>query len=280
MTVRQMRPTTAGRRQMTIHDFRADLSPQRNHRSNPVKSLTEPRRRHGGRNNHGRATMRFRGGGAKRLYRRIDFHRDNDNVVGTVKTIEYDPNRSSYICLVEWADGKKSYILQAKGLTPGSQIMNGENAEPLVGNCIPLSKIPQGEMIHAIETRPGKGAKMARAAGMTCRLQAREDKYTIVVLPSGEIRKILSTCRAVIGSVGNADHQNISQGKAGRNRWRGFRPHPRAMSMNPVDHPMGGGAARRKGHHPQSPFGLYAKGGPTRVSKALSNPMILRSRKK
>ena len=280
MTVRQMRPTTAGRRQMTIHDFRHDLSPKRNHRSDPYKSLTEPSLHKGGRNNHGRQTIRHRGGGCKQLYRKIDFIRANDNVVGTVKTVEYDPNRSSYICLIDWADGKKSYILQAKGLVAGSTIMNGENAEPTVGNCIPLSKIPQGEMIHAIETRPGKGAKMARSAGMTCRLQAREGKYAIVVLPSGEIRKVLAECRAVIGSVGNADHQNISQGKAGRNRWRGFRPYVRGMAMNPVDHPMGGGSARRKGHHPQSPFGLYAKGGPTRLPKALSNKQILRRRKK
>ncbi|MGH7144738.1 MAG: 50S ribosomal protein L2 [Planctomycetota bacterium] len=279
MAVRQMRPTTAGRRQMTIHDFRADLSPQRNHRSNPHKALTGPRPRHGGRNNHGRATVRFRGGGAKRLYRKIDFCRTG-TATGKVLTIEYDPNRSANICLIEWAEGEKSYILHPKGLEVGATVMNGADAEPVVGNCIPLEKIPQGEMIHAIETRPGKGAKIARSAGMTARLQAREGKYTIVVLPSGEIRKVLSECRATIGSVGNADHQNISQGKAGRNRWRGFRPHPRAMSMNPVDHPMGGGSARRKGHHPQSPFGLYAKGGPTRAPKALSNTVILRRRKK
>ena len=274
MPVRNFKPTSPGRRDGSVADF-SGLTEKA-----PEKALVKPLKRSGGRNAHGRTTTRYRGGGHRRRYRVIDKHRKKDGVPGRVVSIEYDPNRSARIALVQYADGDKRYILAPEGLQVGRTIMNGPDAEPEVGNCMPLSDMPLGTVIHNVELRPGCGGAIARSAGMAARLMAREGAYAQVVMPSGEVRMIHVRCRATIGSVGNADHRLIALGKAGRKRWLGRRPHSRGMAMNPVDHPMGGGAKRSKGHRPESPSGVPAKGGKTRRPRAVSTPFIVRGRKK
>jgi len=225
-------------------------------------------------------TMGYRGGGHKRRYRIIDFKRTKDGIPAVVKSIEYDPNRSARIALLYYADGQKSYILAPNGLQVGTSVMSGATAAPEIGNALPLSAIPIGTVVHNIELRPGQGAKMARSAGTFAQLVSREDNYAIIKMPSGEVRKILSACKATIGSVGNSDHALEKSGKAGRSRWLGRRPHTRGVAKNPVDHPMGGGEGRASGGHPRSPKGLYSKGLKTRSPKKLSSKYIVERRKK
>lgn len=276
MAIRRFKPTSPGRRHGSVLDFRKEITC-----TEPEKSLLEPIRKTGGRNNYGRMTSRRRGGGARRHYRRIDFKRRKDGIPATVKTIEYDPNRSANIALLAYADGEKTYILAPKGLQVGQVVMNGSEAEPKVGNSMCLSDIPVGLDIHAIEMTPGKGAQLCRSAGNVSRLMAREGKYAVVVLPSGEMRRVHIDCRATIGSVGNADHQHVSLGKAGRARHKGRRPKVRGTAQNPIAHPMGGGEGRSAGgRHPCSPTGVLAKGGKTRAPKKASNKLIIRRRKK
>jgi large subunit ribosomal protein L2 len=246
----------------------------------PEKALVEPLKQSGGRNAHGRQTSRFRGGGHKRCYRVIDTKRNKDGIPGKVVAIEYDPNRSARIALIQYADGEKRYILAPEGLAVGQVVMNGPDAEPDVGNCMALADMPLGTAIHNVELRPGNGGVLARSAGNSARLMACEGDYAQVLLPSGEVRRIHARCRATIGQVGNSDHALVSLGKAGRKRWMGKRPHSRGMAMNPVDHPMGGGAKRSKGHRPESPSGVPAKGGKTRRPRSVSTPFIVRGRKK
>ena len=250
-------------------------------RTTPEKSLLEPLKRSGGRNSHGHITSWHRGGGAKRHYRRIDFRRNKDGVPAKVFSIEYDPNRSSNIALLHYRDGEKRYILAPKGLKVGAEVLSGEAVEPTVGNAMPLASIPLGMEVHNVELRPGQGGRMVRSAGMSARVLAKEDRYATLVLRSGEMRKVLATCRATIGAVGNSDHQHVRLGKAGRSRHLGRRPTVRGSAMNPVAHPMGGGEGRRAGgRHPMSPWGRPAKGGKTRSRKAPTNKFIIRKRKK
>ena len=274
MTVRKLRPTTPGQRHKIIGTFETITS------SVPEKSLLEPIKKSGGRNNTGKMTMRYIGGGHKRKYRVIDFKRNKDGVPATVKTIEYDPNRSARIALLFYADGEKRYILAPNGLQVGQVVLSGETAAPEVGNSLPLQNIPLGTIIHNIELRPGQGAAMVRSAGTFAQLTSREDKYAIIKLPSGEVRKILSTCKATIGTVGNSDHALERSGKAGRSRWLGRRPRVRGVAMNPVDHPMGGGEGRASGGHPRSRKGLLAKGYKTRAPKKQSSQYIIERKKK
>jgi large subunit ribosomal protein L2 len=239
-----------------------------------------PKAKKGGRNFHGFTCSRFRGGGHKRMYRFIDFKRDKDNVWANVVAIEYDPNRSSRIALVQYEDGVKTYILAPEGLKAGDKVMSGESAEPRVGNCLPLKSIPLGLTIHNLEMQPGRGGQLCRSAGTSATLTAREGRWAQITLPSGEVRRLSSDCRATIGTIGNPDHMNISIGKAGRKRWMGRRPHNRGTSMNPVSHPMGGGEGRTSGgRHPCSPTGVLAKGGKTRKKRKPSNAAILRRRR-
>ncbi|HXG10260.1 MAG TPA: 50S ribosomal protein L2, partial [Gemmataceae bacterium] len=238
MGIRQYKPTTPGRRQGSVSDF-ADLTYGKKNR--PEKSLLRPYKKKGGRNNQGIICTRFRGGGHKRMYRIIDFKRRKDNIWATVLSIEYDPNRSPRIALVEYEDGERRYILAPEGLKAGDRIVSGEDAEPRVGNCLPLRKIPLGMAIHNLELQPGRGGQLCRAAGTSATLTAREGRWAQITLPSGEVRRVSSECRATIGVLGNAEHMNISLGKAGRKRWLGRKPHNRGTSMNPVNHPMGGG---------------------------------------
>ena len=254
MAVRQLQPTTPGQRHKIIGVF-DDITA-----SAPEKSLVVGKRVSGGRNNEGHRTMRYLGGGHKRKLRLIDFKRNKDGVPATVKSIEYDPNRSARIALLYYVDGEKAYIIAPNGLEVGSTVVSGENAAPDLGNALPLSHIPVGTLIHNIELRPGQGAKIARSAGNFAQLTSREGNYAIVKLPSGETRKILAACKATVGVVGNSDHALEQSGKAGRSRWLGRRPHNRGVVMNPVDHPMGGGEGRQSGGHPRSRTGLYAKG--------------------
>src|ERR671918_1483533 len=250
MPIRKYKPTSPGRRQMTVQTFDEITT------SDPYKPLTENLHRSGGRNNTGEVTMWWRGGGHRRLYRIIDFKRDKLNIPGKVATIEYDPNRSARIALVTYADGEKRYILQALGLKVGDTIVAGDNVDILTGNCLPLKNIPQGTMVHNVELKPGKGGQMARSAGAGVQVVAKEGDYVSVKMPSGEIRKIYQDCLATIGQVGNLDHSKQSIGKAGANRWRGHRPKVRGVVMNPVDHPHGGGEGRSSGgRHPTSPWG-------------------------
>ena len=269
MGIRKFRPTTPGQRHKAIGTF-DDVTT-----SVPEKSLVYGKISTGGRNNQGRLTVRYRGGGHKRKIRIIDFKREKDGIPAVVKTIEYDPNRSARIALVFYADGEKRYIVAPNGLQVGATIMSGENAAPDLGNTLPLQNIPVGTVIHNIELRPGQGAKMVRSAGNFAQLTSREGNYCVIKLPSGEIRKVLSVCRATIGSVSNSDHALESSGKAGRSRWLGRRPHNRGVVMNPHDHPMGGGEGRQSGGHPRSRKGLYAKGLKTRAPKKLSNKYII-----
>ena len=274
MAVRKLRPTTPGQRHKIIGTFEEITALV------PEKSLVYGKRSTGGRNNDGRLTMRYRGGGHKRKFRFIDFKREKDGIPAVVKTIEYDPNRSARIALLYYADGEKRYIIAPNGLEVGTQVMSGPDAAPEVGNTLPLQNIPVGTVIHNIELRPGQGALLVRSAGNFAQLTSREGSYCVIKLPSGETRKILSACKATIGSVGNSDHALVSSGKAGRSRWLGRRPHNRGVVMNPVDHPMGGGEGRQSGGHPRSRTGLYAKGLKPRRPKTQSNKYIIQRSKK
>ena len=266
-------PTTPGQRHKIIGTFEEITA------SVPEKSLVYGKRSTGGRNHVGKMTMRYIGGGHKRKFRMIDFKRNKDGVPAVVKTIEYDPNRSARIALLFYADGEKRYIIAPNGLQVGSTLMSGANAAPEIGNALPLENIPVGTVIHNIELRPGQGAALVRSAGNFAQLTSREGKYCVIKLPSGEVRQILSACKATIGSVGNSDHALEASGKAGRSRWLGRRPHNRGVVMNPVDHPMGGGEGRQSGGHPRSRTGLYAKGLKTRAPKKQSSKYIIERRK-
>jgi large subunit ribosomal protein L2 len=247
----------------------------------PERRLTEALRKTGGRDNQGHQTNVNKGGGHRRRYRKIDFKRNKENVPAKVAAIEYDPNRTSRIALLHYADGDKRYILAPDGLKVGARIMSGKKAEPEIGNCLPLSHMPLGTIIHNVEIKPGKGGQIARSAGISARLLAKEGKRAHVEMPSGEVRIVSVECRATVGQVGNSDHQNITLGKAGRNRWLGRRPHVRGTAKNPVDHPMGGGSSRRHGGRPPcSRTGLLSKGGRTRKPKKYSNADIIRKRKR
>ncbi|MCL2597395.1 MAG: 50S ribosomal protein L2 [Paludibacter sp.] len=274
MAVRKLKPTTPGQRHKIIGTFEMVTA------NAPEKSLLSGHRKTGGRNNQGKMTMRYIGGGHKRRYRVIDFKRNKDGIPAKVKTIEYDPNRSARIALLFYADGDKRYILAPNGLQVGQTVLSGAGAAPEVGNALPMSTIPLGTVIHNIELRPGQGAAMVRSAGTFAQLTSREDKYAIIKLPSGEVRKVLATCKATVGSVGNSDHGLERSGKAGRSRWLGRRPRVRGVVMNPVDHPMGGGEGRASGGHPRSRKGLLAKGYKTRAPKRISNQYIIERRKK
>ncbi len=277
MGIRQYKPVTAGRRQGTVSDFKDCTHPNKN---KPEKSLLAPITKSGGRNNQGVVTSRFRGGGHKRRYRIIDFKRKNDGIVATVLSIEYDPNRTSRIALIEYVGGEKAYILAPEGLKAGDKVSSGDDVEPRIGNCMPLRKVPLGMAIHNLEMQPGRGGQICRSAGTSATLSAREGKWAQVTLPSGEVRRISSECRATIGSIGNAEHMNLSLGKAGRKRWKGRKPHNRGTSMNPVSHPMGGGEGRTAGgRHPCGPTGVLSKGGKTRNKRKPSNSAIVRRRR-
>lgn len=261
MAVIQLNPRTPGQRFMQIADF-SELTPKE-----PEKSLLVPLKRTGGRNNRGRMTSRHRGGGHKRRLRLIDFKRIRDGIPAVVFSLEYDPNRSANIALLHYADGVKTYILAPDGLKAGTKVESGENADIKPGNALKLKNIPVGTIVHAIEMKPGAGAQLARGAGTQAQLMAKEGKMALLKLPSGEQRMVQAECRATIGQVGNLDYENISIGKAGRSRWLGKRGHVRGVAMNPVDHPHGGGEGRSKGNHPQSPWGMPAKGYKTRKKK-------------
>ncbi|MDN5325391.1 MAG: large subunit ribosomal protein [Moorella sp. (in: firmicutes)] len=276
MAIKKFKPTSPGRRQMTVSSF-AEITA-----AEPYKPLVEPLKKTGGRNNQGRLTVRHRGGGHKRLYRVIDFKRDKDGIPGRVATIEYDPNRSANIALINYADGEKRYILAPENLQVGDQVISGPEADIKVGNALPLSQIPVGTMVHNVELKPGKGGQMARSAGAGAQLMAKEGGYALLRLPSGEVRKVQESCRATVGQVGNLDWENINIGKAGRKRWLGIRPTVRGVVMNPVDHPHGGGEGRapvgRK--HPVTPWGKPAMGAKTRKKRKLSDKLIVKPRNK
>ncbi|OHB58499.1 MAG: 50S ribosomal protein L2 [Planctomycetes bacterium GWF2_42_9] len=274
MGIRIYRPTSNGRRNQSVNDY-AELTT-----SSPQKSLCVRIKKAGGKNNHGVTTCRFRGGGARKLYRVIDFKRNKDNMSAMVETVEYDPNRNCFISLVSYEDGEKRYILAPQGLTVGQKIQSGLEVEPKVGNAMPLSAIPVGVEIHNVEMTAGQGGKLVRGAGLAARLMAREGDWATVVLPSGEMRMLRVECRATIGTLSNADYQNVKIGKAGRWRHTGRRPHVRGKAQNPVAHPMGGGEGRANGgRHPCSPTGVLAKGGKTRNPRKISNRKIVRRRK-
>ena len=275
MGIKQYKPTSPGRRFQTVSDF-AEIT-----RTKPEKSLTKGRSKKAGRNNNGRVTTRHQGGGNKRRYRTIDFKRVKDNVPAKVAAIEYDPNRSARIALLHYVDGYKAYILQPKGLKVGDMVVSGTDVDIKPGNAMPLSCIPDGTLIHAVELQPGKGAAMARSAGTSIQLMGKEGGYAILRMPSSEMRRVLLTCRATIGEVGNAEHSNIKIGKAGRKRWMGVRPTVRGTVMNPVDHPHGGGEGKNKtsGRHPVTPWGIPTKGHRTRNPKKQSTKLIIRRRK-
>jgi len=274
MPIRNYKPTSAGRRFQSVQTFDEITA------SRPHKPLVESLERSGGRNNRGELTSWWRGGGHKRNYRVIDFKRDKFNIPGKVSTVEYDPNRSARIALVTYADGEKRYILHPVGLKVGDAIMSGETVDILPGNCLPLRSIPLGTMIHNVELKPGKGGQIARSAGSAVQLVAKEGLYASVKMPSGEIRLINHDCLATVGQVGNIDHENVSIGKAGRNRWLGKRPHVRGVAMNPVDHPLGGGEGKTSGgRHPVTPWGRPTKGYKTRRRK-VTDRFIVQRRKK
>lgn len=273
--MRKLKPVTSSTRGVILPDFKEIT------KKTPEKSLLRPIKKSGGRNNLGDTTSRFRGGGHKRMYRVIDFKRGKDNVPGIVKAIEYDPNRSARIALIAYADGEKRYILAPVSLQVGETIMSGEKVEPKVGNCMPMENIPVGLAVHNVEMTPGKGGQIARSAGSSVQLSAKEGNYAILQMPSGEMRRVCIRCRATIGQVGNIEHQNIVIGKAGRNRWKGWRSHCRGVAMNPCSHPMGGGEGRSKGgNHPCSPTGVLCKGKKTRKKCNNTNNHIIRRRKK
>lgn len=275
MGIRRYKPTTPGRRGATVSDF-AELTPA----AKPAKKLTRAKRRTSGRNNQGKITVRHRGGGHKRKYRLVDFRRNKDGVPAVVNSIQYDPNRSARIALLHYVDGEKRYILAPEGLKAGAKVLSGPGAPPSVGNCLPLSEIPLGTDIHNVEFQPGRGGAMCRSAGAKATLAARDADWAQINLPSGEIRRVPASCRATIGTIGNAEHMSIQLGKAGRKRWLGRRPHVRGTAMNPVDHPHGGGEGRTKGgRHPVSPTGRPAKGSATRKKHKASNRAIVRRRR-
>ncbi len=273
MAVKKITPVTPGQRSRIAPVFN-DITASR-----PEKSLLKPKKSSGGRNNTGKMTMRYLGGGHKRNYRIIDFERAKKDVPAKVHSIEYDPNRSARIALLYYADGSKSYILAPDGLKTGQTVVAGNKVAPELGNNLPLANIPLGSIIHNIELSPGKGGALARSAGTYAQLLAREDRYCTIKLPSGEMRMVLTVCTATIGAVSNADHMNITYAKAGRMRWLGRRPRNRGVAMNPVDHPMGGGEGKASGGHPRSRKGLYAKGKKTRSRKKYSNSLIISKRK-
>jgi large subunit ribosomal protein L2 len=276
MGIRKYKPTTPGRRGATVNDF-TELTDRK---KRPERRLTKPRKKTGGRNNQGKITTRHRGGGHKQRYRMIDFKRLKDGVPAKVAFIEYDPCRTARIALLHYADGEKRYILAPEGMVAGDQVMSGPSAEPKVGNCMPLSRIPLGTTIHNIEMQPGRGGQLCRSAGAAGVLNAREEKWAQITLPSGEVRRLPVACRATIGQIGNLEHSLIVLGKAGRKRWMGRRPHVRGTAMNPVAHPMGGGEGRNSGgRHPCSPTGKLAKGGSTRNRKKASSRAIVRRRR-
>ncbi|MGE4551538.1 MAG: 50S ribosomal protein L2 [Desulfovibrionaceae bacterium] len=273
MAIRTLKPTSAGRRFQTVSDFEEIT------KTTPEKSLTEGLTKKAGRNNNGRVTMRRRGGGVKRLYRVIDFKRDKLLVPATVAAIEYDPNRSARIALLHYADGEKRYILAPVGLSVGDAVQAGEGADIKPGNALALGRIPVGTIIHNVELNPGKGGQFCRAAGTYAQLIAKEGSYALLRLPSGEVRKVLATCIATVGQVGNIHHEKVSLGKAGRNRWLGRRPKVRGVAMNPIDHPLGGGEGRSSGgRHPCTPWGKPTKGYKTRSRKKASNTLIVKRR--
>ena len=276
MPVKNYNPTSPGRRAGSVIDYKATLT-----KFKPEKSLCVSQTRASGRNHHGIITAKHHGGGNKKLYRLVDFRRNRrDGEAAKVVGIEYDPNRTCFIALIQYEDGEKAYILAPDGLTDGATVVSGPNSPPEVGNCMPLSDIPPGLQIHNIEMNPGQGGKLVRSAGLSARLGAKEGDYAVVILPSGEMRRLKSACRATIGTVGNADHQNVSIGKAGRNRHKGIRPHTRAKAMNPIDHPLGGGEGRSNGgRQPVSRTGVFSKGGVTRSKRKNSEKLILRRRK-
>jgi large subunit ribosomal protein L2 len=274
MSVRKLKPITPGQRFKVVNGFDAITTDK------PEKSLLSPIKKSGGRNSRGKMTMRYKGGGHKRRYRIIDFRRDKQQVDADVVSIQYDPNRSAFIALIQFGDGEKRYIVAPNGLKVGQKVTSGKGSAPEIGNALPLSEIPLGTIISCIELRPGQGAIMARSAGTFAQLMARDGKYATVKLPSGETRMILVNCLATIGAVSNSDHQLIVSGKAGRSRWLGRRPRTRPVAMNPVDHPMGGGEGRASGGHPRSRKGTPAKGYRTRSRTKDSNRYIIERRKK
>ena len=289
MAVKKFKPVTPGQRHKVIGVFRNEVavknsdgtaSVKKVSKITPEKTLTVGKKSTGGRNTSGQLSVRYRGGGHKRKLRLIDFKRNKDGVPAVVKSIEYDPNRSARIALLYYKDGEKAYIVAPNGLEVGQTVLSGADVAPEVGNTLPLANIPVGTLIHCIELRPGQGACMARSAGTFAQLTSREGDYAIIKLPSGETRKVLLTCRATVGVVGNSEHSLEQSGKAGRSRWLGRRPHNRGVVMNPHDHPMGGGEGRQSGGHPRSRTGLYAKGLKTRAPKKHSSKYIIERRKK
>lgn len=276
MAIRQYKPTSAGRRHGSVSDFSECTYPLENR---PEKSLVVPKKKKGGRNNQGVICVRFRGGGHKQMYRLIDFKRKKAGPA-QVMQIEYDPNRSARIALLRYEDGTKAYILAPEGLSAGMTIESGEDAEPRLGNCLPMRRIPLGTEIHNVEMQPGRGGQLGRSAGTHITLTAREGHWAQITLPSGEVRRVDVNCKATIGSIGNSEHMNLALGKAGRKRWKGRKPHNRGTSMNPVNHPMGGGEGRTAGgRHPCSPTGVLSKGGKTRNKRKPSNRAIIRRRR-
>ncbi len=274
MAIRKLKPNTPGTRFMSVSTFE-EVS-----KNKPEKSLLVPVPKSGGRNNHGRITTRFRGGGHKRMYRIIDFKRIKDGIPAKVSAIEYDPNRTCRIALLQYADGEKSYILAPNGLKVGDSVISGTGIDIKVGNTLPLKELPLGSFIHNVELKPGKGGQLGRSAGTAIQLMAKDGDMVQIKLPSGEVRAVRSDCRATYGVVGNSEHENLSLGKAGRTRWKGRRPHVRGVAMNPVDHPMGGGEGKTSGGgHPVSPWGQKAKGLKTRKHKKESNKFIIKRRK-
>jgi large subunit ribosomal protein L2 len=269
MALRKYKPTTAGTR-WRIGNAYAEITT-----NVPEKSLIEALPGTGGRNSSGRRAMRYIGGGNKTMYRIIDFKRNKKDVPATVKSIEYDPNRTAFIALLHYADGEKRYIIAPQGLQVGATVVSGEAAPPEVGNTLLLKNMPLGTVVHNIELQPGRGGAIARSAGTYAQLNAKEERYAVLKMPSGELRRVLLTCTATVGTVSNSDHQLQSMGKAGRNRWKGIRPRTRGVAMNPVDHPMGGGEGRSSGGHPRSRSGKYAKGEKTRSRTKASNKLIL-----
>ena len=275
MGIKKQKPTSPGRRFQSVLDF-SNLTDGK-----PHKPLLEPKKRSGGRNNKGRTSIRFRGGGHKRCYRVIDFRRDKLGVPARVATIEYDPNRSANIALLHYVDGEKRYILAPRGLKAGDTVASGPDADIVVGNALPLARIPLGTVVHNIELKIGKGGQMARSAGTGAQLISKEGQYAGLRLPSGEVRLVNQRCCATVGQVGNLDHQNVRLGKAGRKRWLGRRPHNRGVSMNPVDHPLGGGEGKSSGgRHPVSPWGMPTKGYKTRRNRRTGKYIVRRRKKK
>jgi len=271
MALKKYKPVTAGTR-WRIGNAYAEITTNQ-----PEKSLLEPAKKTGGRNAQGRRSMRYIGGGHKQMYRKIDFKRNKKDIPSLVHSIEYDPNRTAFIALLHYADGEKRYIIAPQGLTVGMTVISGETVAPEVGNCLPLRNMPLGTTIHNIELQPGQGGVMARSAGASAQLNAKEEKYAVLKMPSGELRKVLILCSATVGSVSNSDHALETKGKAGANRWLGIKPRNRGVAMNPVDHPMGGGEGRSSGGHPRSRTGKYAKGEKTRKKKGSDKLIIVRS---